>query len=251
MQGGPRLSELGFVIFDADGTLLDSMDSYSDAFSQVLDRQYDVPPGLSRDIFLRTAGMPLDEQFRLALDDWGDIPNPDIDTLIASFWSLAQQAHAELLPSARAVVRELHSAGYTLIVSSGSLPSLIANRLGQAGIKECFRLLLGTEFGVSAGVRKGIQHFDIIREEFSLSRSELRRNAVMVGDGPHDITIARTVGIISIALWTSRNAQQIREANADIYISNLQELTRILSRQSGSARVFLPVSALLDSRSRR
>lgn len=246
MRGGG----LGIVIFDMDGTLVDSFGLYTEAFSAVLSQSHGISPAQSREVFLGTAGMPLDEQFSLILADAGTVSTREVHRLVRGFWGLVEDAKADLLPGVADSVRALASAGYSLVVSSGSTPAVVARRIEQAGLTSAFRLLLGSDYE-SAGMAKGPDHFKWIRRELGISLSVFRRNSVMVGDGPHDVFIAKQAGIISIAKIIEANAERLRHSGADFFIHDLTDLLALLSGPRGGEQVFLPVSELVRASKRR
>lgn len=241
---------LGIVIFDMDGTLVDSFDPYTDAFAAVLHQHHGVSPAQSREVFLDTAGMPLDEQFELVLGAIGTVSARAVRRLVQEFWSLVADVRADLLPGATDVVRALAEAGYTLVVSSGSTPGVVAQRMEQAGLAGYFRLLLGSDYE-SAGMAKGPDHFRAIRRELAVSLSAFRRNSVMVGDGPRDAVIAKQAGIISILKITDANAERLRHVGADFFIRELADLRALLSGPRTEEQGFLPVAKLVSACKRR
>ena len=168
-------------------------------------------------------------------------------TLNDYFWDLVQRADVNLVPGAAQVVRELALAGYTLVISSGSIPSVVVSRMRQANIAHYFRLLLGTDY-TSTEMVKGDGHFRAIQRELSISPSVFRRISVMVGDGPHDVMIAKRAGIMSIARVTSRNIERLKSVGADLFISDLPDLIDVLSKLSNNHRVFVPISELVSSK---
>jgi len=58
------MKTLGLLIFDMDGTLIDSMELHAQVFSQILYERFDIPVEVSKTEYLKTAGKPLDEQFK-------------------------------------------------------------------------------------------------------------------------------------------------------------------------------------------
>lgn len=245
------MKNFGIIIFDMDGTLVESMELYLFAFCQVLASANGVSFDLSREVFESTAGLPLDEQFQLALEKSGITSNYDLNALIQSFWQVAGEADARVVPDAPGTLRKLASAGYTLIVSSGSIPAVVANRAKKANIAQYFRLLLGTDYGHSREMVKGKGHFEIIQRELSITPSLFRNIAIMVGDGPHDITIAKNAGIRSIAKLTAVNQERMRQTKADFYITELSQIITLLSKPLQNPPVFCPISDLVAPHSKR
>ena len=71
---------LGAIIFDLDGTLIDSMTQHRTTFSNILSENFRIPKNFSEEIYMHTAGKPLDEQFEIALHEF-EIQNNSSSTL--------------------------------------------------------------------------------------------------------------------------------------------------------------------------
>lgn len=50
------------VIFDFDGTLVDSMETFADVAADVMDRVYSLPQATGRRLYIETSGLPFREQ---------------------------------------------------------------------------------------------------------------------------------------------------------------------------------------------
>lgn len=237
------MKDLGLIIFDMDGTLIDSMKQYTDAFCIVLEQTYGIDPSLSKEVFHNTAGLPLDQQFQTVISKEKALSKNDINLLIDKFWKHVQNIDMHFMPNADQVVHKLALAGYIMVITSSSIPSVVEYRMKQKGIDHYFKLLLGTDYSSTIMV-KGTGHFNIIQHELSITKLDFRNNSVLVGDGPHDITIAKQARIKSISIANSENSVKFKDMGANIIIFNILELIDVLSKVEKGNRVYIPVSQL-------
>lgn len=239
---------MGLLIFDLDGTLVDSMDFHAAVFSQVLNSNYRIPDDLSRQVYFNTAGEPIDRQFHYALRRSG-IRSSRLDTLIAKFWDVIQQSHPVLFVDVPHAIEQLWQASYDLAVSSSCPLSVVKSKLSKTGIDAYFSVLLGTDYA-SPGMTKGETHFQLLRQELELDPVQFRTNSALVGDGEYDMKIAKEAQILAIGRATSSSSDSLRKAGADFVIKSLDQLVSILHLSSLGSSTFAPISALRRHTSR-
>lgn len=237
------MNNFGIIIFDIDGTLFDSMKLYTDTFCDILQKVCDVPINESQQVFLATSGLPLDDQFRLAIQKRTNIANFNINKLVGQFWEQVSQVDVATMDNAVFVIRKLENAGYNLVASSGSLPSVIRGRLNRVGLLESFKLILGSDYRLG-GIVKGDLHFVAIKDKFSLSYQDLRTNTIMIGDGSYDSALAQRFGVMFIG-YVKAGVVHDSKIRADIYIQDLLELIPLFSRVKHGTKYFLPIVKFL------
>jgi phosphoglycolate phosphatase-like HAD superfamily hydrolase len=218
--------KLSTLVFDLDGTLLDSMPVLADIFCDVLAGQRGVPPEFSRRIYYELAGMGPESQFRAVLRR-GHLYEKGVGQLTQEFWRLAESIAPAPFPEVPRVLETLKTAGYALFVSSGGRPDFANTRAERAGIDGFFRLILGTDDN-EPNMAKGAPHFRIIRESLDLPDADFRASTAMIGDGPFDMQVGKIAGLTAIGRLTGDNAQQLREAGAEFIIADLEDLLRFL-----------------------
>jgi phosphoglycolate phosphatase len=247
-EGQYPVDHLGLIIFDMDGTLLDSMREHVAAFSCILKADYDMPPSASRSVYLQTAGAPLDQQFALAIQSHAGRPPFRLDSLIDRFWALVGESEPTPFPDVRDSIEQLWRAGYLLVVSSGCSGEVVAGKMTKSGLAGYFRVMLGTDYR-EPGLAKGEGHFDLIRRELRLDLGEFSSNTVLVGDGEHDMAIAKNAGIYGIGRLTGKNGDALGKAGANLVIDTLDELVSILRDGPAGSGKFRSISALKDAAS--
>lgn len=179
------------VLFDIDGTLIDSNDAHTRAWVETL-QSHGFSVGYEQ--IRRLIGKGSDKVFAEVLGIESDsalakqIAKDRTQLLLSSFIPNLNPA-----PGARPLVQRMKSEGLRLVVASSSgeeLPALLA----QADLRD----LLDTAVS-SDEVKESKPDGDII--EVALKKAGVQPNeAVMVGDTPYDIAAAKAAGVKCIAL---------------------------------------------------
>jgi pyrophosphatase PpaX len=125
------------LVFDFDGTLVDSYPLIEEAFAHVM-RTHRLDDA-ARELFRRSRGLPLPEQMKLVAPDmWED--------LVATYRSVdATLGHARVFRGIPTLVRTLHRAGAPLGVVSCKRRALVEAELEAAGLRPYFDLVIGYE----------------------------------------------------------------------------------------------------------
>jgi HAD superfamily hydrolase (TIGR01509 family) len=179
------------VLFDIDGTLIDSNDAHTQAWVQTLERHGRV---VSYEQMRSLIGKGSDKVFAELLDIDSEsalakqITKDRTELLLSSF-----MANLSATPGARLLVQHMRSEGLRLVIASSSgeeLPAL----LEQAGLQD----LLDTSVS-SDEIKESKPDGDII--EVALRKAGVQpTEAVMIGDTPYDIAAAKAAGVKCIAL---------------------------------------------------
>jgi HAD superfamily hydrolase (TIGR01509 family) len=179
------------VLFDIDGTLIDSNDAHTRAWVQTLQRH---GRAVSYEQIRSLIGKGSDKVFAEVLGIESDsalakqISKDRTQVLLNSFIP-----DLDPTPGARQLVERLRSEGLRLVIASSSgeeLPAL----LEQAGLRD----LLDTAVSPDE-VEESKPDGDII--EVALRKAGAQpTEAVMVGDTPYDIAAAKAAGVRCIAL---------------------------------------------------
>lgn len=190
------------VLFDVDGTLLDSNDAQSHAWLDALrGHGFDV----RLDDVRACVGMHPDD----LLAELTDIaPRSDVGRAIEDLRSVILREHyaADLgpLPGARALVDRLRSRGLTCVVVAGGSRAEVDVLLRVATVADLIDVVVSAEdVRTSAGdpaVAAGTRSASVQLVQLGLARAEVTASeAVLVGDTPHDVEAARRVGVAAIA----------------------------------------------------
>lgn len=129
------------LIFDLDGTLIDTLFQYRANFAQVLHKRYGVDKEKSVKIYTSTFGDPLDKQFRLVLKnryDYDKITDKDIEALINDFWRLYNKIEIKAMPEANEALLQLHKKDYKMALTTNVRTDLASKSLEKVGLRKYF-----------------------------------------------------------------------------------------------------------------
>ena len=239
------MDEQGLIIFDLDGTLVDSMALHAATFAQILKERNGIVEKISRQAYYDMSGNPLGLQFERAIRSQGVEGPQATEEYVQDFYARIRQVDPVLFPDVTPALEKLCQAGYWLAVCSGNAPDIVEKRLAQTGIMPYFRLWLGTD--PAQGLRKGEPHFKLLRQRLALSRDDFMRNSMSVGDAQHDIQVAQEAGILSVARVNRFNAATLHEIHPDYLITDLTELISLLKKPGDPRNEYLTIAALKDN----
>ena len=188
------------VLFDLDGTLLDTLDDLSEAVNDAMVRRG--LPGHSRQEYMSMVGHGVRNLVKQALP--AEIQEDDslVDAALADFkayYTAHIDVHTHPYPGMPEVVRKLHEAGVQLAV--------VSNKFQEGAEYLVRKMFPGIPFAAVLGNRPGYPlkpDPEIVGEV--LRRTGVRREeAVLVGDSPTDMKTAANGGIDAIAVsWGYR-----------------------------------------------
>lgn len=170
--------EIAAVMFDLDGTLIDTMGALADLAAEKIAERFDMPFDEGRRRYLQTSGIPFRQQLDVIFP--AD-PRNDETSAVFEREKRAICDAAELPPEAVAALEALHARGLKLIVSSNSAQHYVDEFADRAPFR--FDLALG--FG--DGLAKGEPHVARACEVLGLRREQI----LFVGDSLKDGELAR------------------------------------------------------------
>ena len=203
----------GIVVFDLDGTLVESVGDIQFAANVVREQHQLV--ALSRSETGRRIGMPAEDLF---LDFAGDS-----DPLVAEFRRVLAEItgrFSALLPCVPSILETLRGRGWLLAVATNKPLDLALTVLSTFDLDGFFCAVRGTE---SAPPKPDPTMVRDILREFDCAQ------AVMVGDTPMDICAGRSAGTLTVGVVSGSHSKRELEAmKPDILIHSLCELEQRL-----------------------
>jgi pyrophosphatase PpaX len=176
------------LIFDFDGTLVDSYPLIEAAFAHVM-RTHRLDDA-ARLLFRQSRGLPLPEQMRIVAPHmWED--------LVATYRSVdSTLGHARVFRGIPTLMRKLHQAGAPLGVVSCKRRALVEAELEAAGLRAFFDIVIGFEDVTPP--KPAPDPLLAAMAHLGLSRS----SAVYVGDSMVDLQTGRAARVRTVlAAW--------------------------------------------------
>lgn len=207
------------VVFDCDGTLMDSQHMIIAAMETAFERAGRPKPS-GRDV-RRLVGISLYEAIEaLAPDtDLEDRKAIRADYAAAFFAMRESGSHREpLYPGTAETLDRLAEAGYLIGLATGKSLKGVHHSLGQYGLLDYFATLQTADIG------PGKPHPAML--ERAMDEAGARpQETILVGDTTFDMEMSRTAGTAAIGVaWGYHETDELMAAGADIVIDRFDEL---------------------------
>lgn len=213
-----RLSGVTVVLLDFDGTVVNTVELITASFRYTIKRV--LGKGPPDEVLIANLGMPLAQQMRLF--------SPEHEQeLVETYREHNHARHDEMIrefPGAKEALEGLRAAGFKLAVVTSKSRHLTQRGMDIFGLRQLF----------DEGVY--VEDTDVHKPSPEPVLEVLRRldakprQAVFVGDSPHDIAAGREAGVISIAaLWGPFPRDRVLAAGPDIVLESVRELPPLLA----------------------
>lgn len=208
------------VVFDCDGTLVDSQHSVVEAMRQAFaGRGLPVPAAQT---VRRTVGLSL----TVAMGElYADGEPSDWAALARDYRAAAlkirvgRDHHDPLYPGAAEAIAALHTAGYLLGVATGKSRHGLNYTLDTFGLRDRFVTLQTADDAPSK------PHPEMLRRAMAETGSSARET-LLVGDTTFDVEMAISAGASPVGVsWGYHHADELRAAGAQRIVDSFAELT--------------------------
>jgi len=210
------------VIFDMDGTLLDTLEDISDSINHVL-KIYGFPIRKTSDLrsFLGNGAAQLME---LAIP--GGISNPQFGTCLKDYCNHYQenlQNKTCVYEGVISLLQQLSLGGYKIGIVSNK-PDKAVKELSGLYFREYAKVAIGETDGIA---RKPAPDTVLKAMEELGSTTD---KTIYVGDSEVDVETAKNCGIKCVGVtWGFRDREVLEQKGADYIIDRPQELLKILA----------------------
>jgi phosphoglycolate phosphatase len=220
------MSAPALVLFDIDGTLVDTGGAGARSWAWAFEHLFDRPgvdigkysksgmtdPAIARHVFREVMGREPAEA--------------ELVRLMAGYLSVlpdfvASSRNYRVLEGARELLERLTRAGVLLGLTTGGLEAAAHAKLGRGRLNHLF--LVGG-YGSDSEDRLALTRVAVERGERLLARRVGMQEVVVVGDTPLDIAAAEGVGAVSVGVASGRySVQELQAAGADHAIPSLAD----------------------------
>ena len=208
------------LIFDLDGTLVDSYTPIAESLNHVL--QSLGIPALSKRRVKRMVGHGLEELIRTTAGE------KHVRLGVKRFREKYRTIYLEkttLLSGVRTTLRRLHAGAISMAIATNKPAYFSEEIIGHLGLGRYFPVVVGPE-----KVNNPKPHPEMV--ETILARLGLRRDEVLyVGDMVIDIETARRAGVrVCVVTGGSSSRKELGAANPDFLIESFSKLAQILQQ---------------------
>lgn len=174
------LTNKNIIIFDFDGTLVDTMHIFADVASRLISENYGLEREAARQKYFETSGLPFCKQIEIIF------PGHKFNQQVASAYEMEKIEAAgdvRMERETRDALKILREQEYELAVSSNNFQHNISQFVENNRLGGLFRLALGFKDGFG----KGKEHFDFIKNELGVENREM----IFIGDSINDARLAK------------------------------------------------------------
>jgi phosphoglycolate phosphatase len=211
------------IVFDMDGTLVDTRDGIAETVVEALGELGFVQPAAAEVYPL--IGLPLDEVFRRFLD-----PGASADTLRELSDRYRARYREVVMPRVRAFagvpegLRELRLQNHQLAVATSRFVRMATDVLSTAGLLDAFDLVLGMDLVARPKPAPDLVIAALERLAVPASR------ALVVGDTVHDIEMGRSAGATTCAVtYGVQTRGELVTAGPSYLVDSFDQLLSLLA----------------------
>lgn len=212
------------IIFDFDGTLCDTRKNIVIAFRASMERLG--LPVRSEEECAATIGLTLHDGFKALYPEFSDAEaSHAVDTYREIFAERRKELMPSLFPHVCETLDTLYNNGYTLTIASSRLTDSLMLFMREHHIDHYFSYVVGSDSVVkhkpdAEPVLKTLDALDIKATD-----------ALVVGDMPVDILMARSAGVCSVGVtWGNASREELEAAKADWVVDDIIEVLNIVAR---------------------
>lgn len=214
------------LVFDLDGTLVDSATDLILTLNRLLEREAIPPVALADARHLVGAGVkPL--LARALAQQGADSSDANVDRLYVTYlelYTIHMVDESRPFPGVIAALDRFEAAGWRFAVCTNKLESLSRLMLDRLGLTQRFAAICGAD---TFPVRK--PHADHLLGTIAAAGGE-RSRAVMVGDSAADIDVARNAAVPSVGVTFGYTPVPVAALNPGVVIDHYDELWEAVAR---------------------
>ncbi|MEA3320461.1 MAG: pyrophosphatase PpaX [Bacillota bacterium] len=210
------------VLFDLDGTLIDTNDLIIESFLHTLNHYY--PDQYGREDVLTFLGPPLYDTF-VKMDE------SKVDEMIAHYRDFNMTKHDEYVTEFEGVletVKLLHEKGLKLGIVTTKMRQTVVMGLKLTGLDRFFDVVVCLDDVTNA--KPDPEPIHLALQQLGSTPDE----AIMVGDNFHDILAGKNAGTKTAAVsWTIKGVEYLQSFEPDYMLTHMQDLLPILGVTEG------------------
>lgn len=230
MPKEPDLSNIRYIISDWDGTLVDSIPTYTAAYSRLMREKFGIDEAESGEYYLSTAGTALTNQIKEGAKNFSGQQVKDTLELENLFWSYQiGSGPPQVIEGAQETLRELKERGFTIVVWSGTRSDVLADALKSTKLEEYISFSIGNQPGSSTKV-KGRGLIDDIAASLKIPPDSLLSQSVVIGDGIGDVRAGKEINCPTIGILKTQPKEKLQAEGADFIITKISDLPALLNK---------------------
>ncbi|MBW3110903.1 MULTISPECIES: pyrophosphatase PpaX [Bacillaceae] len=211
------MSRITTILFDLDGTLINTNDLIISSFLHTLNHYY---PGQYEEKDVHPfMGPPLDESF-------GSLNPEKMEEMCAHYRAYNREHHDSLVTEFEGVyetVESLYQNGYKLAIVSTKTRDVVLKGLDLMNLRPFFEVVITLD-----EVENAKPHPEPI-EKALIALGSSPDEAIMIGDNHHDILAGKNAGVLSAGVaWSAKGREHLAHYEPDFMLENMKDLLAIV-----------------------
>ncbi len=220
------------VLFDIDGTLIDTGGAGAGSWRLAFDELYGIPADIGK---FTDTGMTDPDVGRMTFEavlhrepERGEFARLLERRLYYLHQTVADSTGYRVLPGAEELLLRLIEDGHLLGLVTGNLEAAAHIKLHRAHFNRFFAF---GGYGSDSNDRAEVTRIALKRAAFVFGEPVAADAAIVIGDTPRDVEAAHSAGIACVAVASHKfTAEDLRDAGADQVVNSLLELEASYSR---------------------
>ncbi len=217
------MKELSAIIFDLDGTLVDSSPAIIESINYALARK-GLPPAEPH-VIERGIGTPLEEMFASVTDD---ADSAELVRLYREQFTRVFLPKSHLFPGVKESLQTARHRGYRLALATTKPRYYAEPILEHLGVRSLFEAVAGAEEVARLKPSPDILHLALAR------LGSRREETLYVGDHPVDVAAAKAAAVevicVTTGFWSREELEKLKPAAV---VDTLPELLTLLPDHAG------------------
>ena len=216
-------SNIRAVVFDLDGTLLDTVPDLGESANAAL-RRFGMPAMPARDYQPRIGHGIRNLMLQSVPEGTPEALFEQVLAFYLAYYPEHCTEHTQIYPGVAELLEKLQGAGYALAVLSNKTERTAQRIISHFFPQTPFRFVWGNN-GVRP-LKPAPDAGEALCRELGLMPEEI----MYVGDGDSDMEFASKVGFFGTGVtWGYRSRKQLAENGADALMDSAEEITRLLN----------------------
>lgn len=213
------MTKIQTVLFDVDGTLLDTTEFILQAYEYTLKQFNYLKPDFRKNM-ITLFGAPLTECYKVLAPDGN---NQEL-CVVHDTWQNENLHLVQPFPSVIETVEALQKKGSRIGAVTNRLRGSATTILGYSAVDKAMEVIIGVEDVINPkphpeGILKAMEIMKVKPEE-----------TMMVGDSEFDILAGKEAGVITVGVRTGLHPEAMEAAKPDYVINRMSELIELLDK---------------------
>ena len=215
------------VVFDWDGTVVDTMPIKICNASNIFSEQYDVDSESIAESYRKYSGISRRDLFDLiAKENIGrELSKIEFNRLSSEFTSRNVESYKTnkvFDNNNRKVLVKIREHGFMMFISSSANKDEIEKLAMLLDLKKYFEEILGS----TGHFKKGMAHINYIKKKYGLKTTQI----MFVGDERADMRLAGRLGVMCVGVVNNKEKNELKDEFGDYVIQELSSIVELLQR---------------------